>query len=203
MESYSACRTTRAESSNASACPTSSRFSAISPSRFSSLASSPSREGQGRTAIPDLLRAQAKRRVSRHSDGVVDVLVACQTAVDRRQQISERELLVGALPGVSRQSVLRDRAVRPVREPKFDVRKSTFNEPLKLSWNGLVCFSPIGCWPPWRPHRALAPMNKDAQGRRKVERSESNWKCGLRGKGFQGWIDGSGERRLTSPIHNI
>ena len=26
-------------------------------------------------------------------------------------------------------------------------------------------FSPIGCWPPWRPHRALAPMNKDAQGR--------------------------------------
>ena len=25
----------------------------------------------------------------------------------------------------------------------------------------------------------------------------------LRGKGFQGWIDGSGERRLTSPIHNI
>ena len=23
-------------------------------------------------------------------------------------------------------------------------------------------------------------MNKDAQGRRKVERSESNWKCGLR-----------------------
>ena len=32
-------RTTRSESSNASACPTSSRFSAISPSRFSSLAS--------------------------------------------------------------------------------------------------------------------------------------------------------------------
>ena len=24
-------------------------------------------------------------------------------------------------------------------------------------------------------------MNKDAQGRRKVERSESNWKCGLKG----------------------
>ena len=23
-------------------------------------------------------------------------------------------------------------------------------------------------------------MNKDAQGRRKVERSESNWKCGLK-----------------------
>ena len=43
-----------------------------------------------------------------------------------------------------------------------------FNEPLKLSWNGLVCFSPIGCWPPWRPHRALAPMNKDAEGRWKV-----------------------------------
>ena len=39
-----------------------------------------------------------------------------------------------------------------------------------------VRFSPIGCWPPWRPHRALAPMNKDAQCRRKVERSESNWR---------------------------
>ena len=61
------------------------------------------RRGQGRTAIPDLLRAdQAKRRVSRHSDGVVDVLVARQAAVDRLpQQISERELLVCALPGVA------------------------------------------------------------------------------------------------------
>ena len=27
-------------------------------------------------------------------------------------------------------------------------------------------------------------MNKDAQGRRKVERSESNWKCGFKGRGF-------------------
>ena len=101
-------RTTRSESSNASACPTSSRFSAISPSRFSSLASISvsklcSVEVKARTAIPDLLRAdQPKRRVSRHSDGVVDVLVACQAAVDRLpQQISERELLVQALSRVA------------------------------------------------------------------------------------------------------
>ena len=58
--------------------------------------------------------------------------------------------------------------------------KSTLRSPLKVSWNGFVSFSPIGCWPPWRPHRALAPMNKDAQGRQKVGRSESNWKCGLK-----------------------
>ena len=61
------------------------------------------RRGQRRTAIPDLLRSdQPKRRVSRHSDGVVDVLVACQAAVNRLpQQISKRELLVCALPGVA------------------------------------------------------------------------------------------------------
>ena len=34
------------------------------------------------------------------------------------------------------------------------------------------------------------------------ERFGSDCSC-LRGKGFQGWIDGSGKRRLTSPIHNI
>ena len=66
---------------------------------------------------------------------------------------------------------------------------------LKLSWNGLVCFSPIGCWPPWRPHRALAPMNKDAEGRRKVERSESNWKCGLKG------FDNRLEMRSVGPVN--
>ena len=33
-----------------------------------------------------------------------------------------------------------------------------------------------GCWPPWRPHRALAPMNKDAQGRWKVGMSNTKLK---------------------------
>ena len=61
------------------------------------------RRGQGRTAIPDLLRThQPKRRIDRNPLGVVEVLVARQAAVDRLpQQISERELLVGALPGVA------------------------------------------------------------------------------------------------------
>ena len=43
-----------------------------------------------------------------------------------------------------------------------------------------VSFSPIGCWPPWRPHRALAPMNKDAERHRKVGMSNSNRKSGPR-----------------------
>ncbi len=61
------------------------------------------RRGQGRTAIPDLLRTdQPKRRIDRNPLGVVEVLVARQAAVDRLpQQISERELLVCALPGVA------------------------------------------------------------------------------------------------------
>ena len=61
------------------------------------------RRGQGRSAIPVPLRAdQAKRRVSRHSNGIVEVLVACQAAVDRLpQQIGQRELLVQALPRVA------------------------------------------------------------------------------------------------------
>ena len=61
------------------------------------------RRGQGRSAIPVPLRAnQAKRRVSRHSNGIVEVLVACQAAVDRLpQQIGQRELLVHALSRVA------------------------------------------------------------------------------------------------------
>ena len=38
-------------------------------------------------------------------------------------------------------------------------------------------------------------MNKDAEGRRKVERSESNWKCGL--KFFDGSQDALKLRRVT------
>ena len=61
------------------------------------------RRGQGRTAIPDLLRTdQPKRRIDRNPLGVVEVLVAGESAVNRLpQQISERELLVCALPGVA------------------------------------------------------------------------------------------------------
>ena len=35
--------------------------------------------------------------------------------------------------------------IRPPSEVTCDPWKSTFNKPLKLSWNGLVYFSPIGC----------------------------------------------------------
>ena len=60
------------------------------------------RRGQGRTTIPDLLRTdQPKRRIERNPLGVVETLVARQAAVHQLpQQISERELLVRALPGV-------------------------------------------------------------------------------------------------------
>ena len=144
------------------------------------------RRGQGRTAIPDLLRTdQPKRRIDRNPLGVVEVLVAGESAVNRLpQQISERELLVCALPGVAEMLVNQFSETEPFvqfanqnqapSEVTCDPWKSTLRSPLKLSWNGLVCFSPIGCWPPWRPHRALAPMNKDAQGRWKVGMSNIN-----------------------------
>ncbi len=58
--------------------------------------------GQCPAAIPVPLRAdQAKGRVSRHSDGVIEVLVAGESAVNRLpQQIGQRELLIRALPRV-------------------------------------------------------------------------------------------------------
>ena len=61
------------------------------------------RRGQGRTAIPDLLRTdQPKRRIDRNPLGVVEVLVASESAVDRLpQQIGQRELLVQALSRVA------------------------------------------------------------------------------------------------------
>ena len=155
-------RTTRSESSNASACPTSSRFSAISPSRFSSLASISVSKlcnlEERRTAIPELLGAdQPKRRIDRNPLCVVEVLVARQAAVDRLpQQISERELLVCALPGVAEMLVNQFSETEPFVQfanqnqatVGGDVRsasKSTFNEPLKLTARmAWFVFHPLG-----------------------------------------------------------
>ena len=59
--------------------------------------------GQCPAAIPVLLRAdQAKGRIGGYSNGVIEVLVAGESAVNRLpQQIGQRELLVQALPWVT------------------------------------------------------------------------------------------------------
>ena len=61
------------------------------------------RRGQGCSAIPVPLRAdQAKGRIGGYSNGVIEVLVASESAVDRLpQQIGQRELLVQALSRVA------------------------------------------------------------------------------------------------------
>ena len=97
-----------------------------------------------------------KRRIDRNPLGVVEVLVARQAAVDRLpHQISERELLVCALPGVGemhRRSVSRVRAVvqfaakmkppseRDVRSLEIDFEKSI----RKLAGTALFLFHPSG-----------------------------------------------------------
>ena len=58
-----------------------------------------------------------------------------------------------------------------------------------------------GCWPPWRPHRALAPMNKDAQGRWKVGMSNTKLKMRVQmfGDRFSSSTSCSGWLHETSP----
>ena len=69
--------------------------------------------GQCPAAIPVLLRAdRAKGRIGRHSDGVIEVLVAGESAVNRLpQQIGQRELLVRALPRIHK--VFVDQLAKP------------------------------------------------------------------------------------------
>ena len=118
---------------------TNSRFTAAPASSLRSPASlSRSLLGASRcSAIPVPLRAnQAKRRVWT-PNGIVEVLVACQAAVDRLpQQIGQRELLVHALSRVAEmllnqfsetEPFVQSRTkIRPPSEVTCDPWKSTF-----------------------------------------------------------------------------
>jgi hypothetical protein len=57
---------------------------------------------QGRSAIPDLLRAnQAEGRVLRKALGVIEIFISSQAAVDRlAQQIRQRQLRIPAVTGI-------------------------------------------------------------------------------------------------------
>ena len=100
--------TTRSELSRQSACPTVSRFNAISPIRFSSWVSN-SGSNQCKVEVSAAPRSQnplradqPEGRIGCQSFGVVEVFVACQAAVDRLpQQIGQRKLFIQAVSRVA------------------------------------------------------------------------------------------------------
>src|ERR1700747_2525137 len=91
--------TTRSELSRDSACPSVSRFNAISPIRFSSLVSS-SVSNQCKVEVSAAPQSQILCELK--SFGVVEVFVPRQAAVDRlSQQIGHRKLFIQALSRVA------------------------------------------------------------------------------------------------------
>ena len=160
---------------------TSSRFSFPSPAKFSSLANA-SVSKECRLEVRAAPRSQIFCELIRRKVGSTDTHSASFTSsypakrlytdcrsksargswVLRLQRRSLRcHSMSSPMPRCSSNSRTR---ISPASEVICDPWKSTFNDPLKLSWNGLVCFSPMGCGSPRCLECVQACINKGVRG---------------------------------------
>ena len=141
-------------------------------------------------AFPVLFRAeQAKGRIGGDSHGIVEILVACEAAVDRLpHQIDERKLLVCALSRIRQMLVDQLAQSEPLvqfpKENQATIRGDArsfeidFEKSVEGELKRLVFFFTHWVLASVRPDRARSPINKDAEDRWKVGMPKSNWKCG-------------------------